>query len=443
MADQSRGFSLRAGIFLICVGQIILCFCIPHKIFGDGTPRYEAIELLFSKGQISDTKFSMVGPLFSVPLWFLDKHSGIGDIWWCTRYNFFLFVAFLFAAYQTLKNKVDRSLLLRFILILTAGSMFPNHIMGYLGEPFTAVCVTIGILWIYTGRPILGWLLVVLGVINTPASLVGLAAVVLKYMLDKKQWRYGLPLLIAVLGILAESWLRRGHPLATGYGNDFGIKTLMPYSGLPGFSYPMFFGLLAILFSFGKGLMYFAPGLILTLHEPPEKADLLQKQIMTSWVIFLAGLILVYSKWWCWYGGISWGPRFFLFASIPAAWALAAHTCSPSQNIWINGLVLGILTLSIWVGINGVSLNLMKLGICAANNYSSEFMCWYVPEFSMLWNVFIVSNPLHWQNTAVVVYGLAVYLYLAADVFGFVRSDVRVLYASFKTTYLRTDAWRF
>ena len=60
--------------------------------------------------------------------------------------------------------------------------------------------------------------------------------------------------------ILLEAWIRRGSPFATGYENERGLRTLLPYSGLPGFTYPFVLGVLSSLFSFGKGLLFFAPG---------------------------------------------------------------------------------------------------------------------------------------------------------------------------------------
>src|SRR5437660_6092548 len=100
----------------------------------------------------------------------------------------------------------------------------------------------------------------------------------------------------------------------------------MPYSGRPGFSYPFFFGLLSILFSFGDGLLFYVPGLLLpirkTLSKWPQDQKINLYQVYTLWICFVAGLILVYSSWWNWSGSVFWGPRFFLFACIPASFAL-------------------------------------------------------------------------------------------------------------------------
>ena len=113
----------------------------------------------------------------------------------------------------------------------------------------------------------------------------------------------------------------------------------MPYSGLPGFSYPFLFGLLAILFSFGKGLVFFTPGLFLPLKERlralGERGSALWR-LHTSWLLFTASLVLIYASWWDRSGDWFWGPRFFLFASVPASFALALWASRPSPRLWVK-----------------------------------------------------------------------------------------------------------
>src|SRR5258708_20180570 len=141
-----------------------------------------------------------------------------------------------------------------------------------------------------------------------------------------KRLRYVLVVVAAAGLIAAEAWIRRGSPLNTGYQNDAGYRNLMPYSGEPGFSYPFFFGLLSILFSFGKGLFFFAPGLLLPVRGLISRIRSSLKMELYSmyllWISFLVGLVLVYSPWWAWYGALPLVSRFFLFASIPASFAL-------------------------------------------------------------------------------------------------------------------------
>ena len=94
-----------------------------------------------------------------------------------------------------------------------------------------------------------------------PATAVGLALAAGVLCGHRRRLRYlALPALAGGL-ILLEHLLRRGEPFAGGYTSEAGHPTVLPYSGLPGFSYPLFFGLLSVLFSFGKGLVFFAPSL--------------------------------------------------------------------------------------------------------------------------------------------------------------------------------------
>src|SRR5947209_7189724 len=80
-------------------------------------------------------------------------------------------------------------------------------------------------------------------------------------------------------------------------------------------------------------------------------------------------MILVYSSWWAWYGGWFWGPRFFLFASIPASFALAVRLHYRNTTLGINLLTAIVFILSVWVGINGAIYDSRMLeGICFRPN---------------------------------------------------------------------------
>src|SRR5262249_62404931 len=111
---------------------------------------------------------------------------------------------------------------------------------------------------------------------------------------------------------------RRGSPFTTGYEGDHGIPTLMPYSGRPGFSYPFVLGVLSILFAFGRGLLFFTPGILFWFDERTRQRVPARAAVVLQ-LLFVAGLVLVYAKWWAWYGGGPWGPRYFVVAAAPAS----------------------------------------------------------------------------------------------------------------------------
>ena len=82
--------------------------------------------------------------------------------------------------------------------------------------------------------------------------------------------------------------------------------------------------------------------------------------------------------------------RFFLVASVPAAVALYTHLASGAQRTPLaNAGVAVALTLSFWVGVNGLVFDITGLGICTRDDYALEMLCHFTPEFSPLWHPFV------------------------------------------------------
>lgn len=432
---------------LIVAGLLAICFFLPHHIVGDGILRFQAISLLLEHGKLSDIPYSMVGPAFSIPFWLLGKLY-MTPAWWLSRYNLFVFAIGLLVLYFLLRNRIDRGLIRKFFLVLIVASMFANHLLDYYGEVFTAILVAAGIVMFMTRRSLSGWSAVVLGVINTPASVVGLGCVILKRALDNKSWRYILAFGAACGLILLEYRIRRGSFPIGGYDSYVNpAHTIMPYSGKQGFSYPFFFGLLSILFSFGKGLFFFAPGLLLPVRALISRIRASIKielySVYMLWISFLVGLVLVYSPWWAWYGGWFWGPRFFLFASIPASFALALRLHYRSSSLFANTLTMAIFCLSLWVGINGALFDQQGLNICKANSYALEFVCHYTLEYSVLWHPFVAHESITIQQLPYLAYSLIVFIYLALPLLKDLLTQVVLKMEDLKDSYFNFKLWHF
>jgi hypothetical protein len=392
-AVEGQAVSRARFELLIVAGLVVFLLVLPHQIFGDARIRFDALARLLNRRRLTPISYSYVGPLFSAPLYYLGKHV-LDPEWWCARYNTLLLAAGFASVHALFKEEQERVVLRTFFLILLAASMFPNHLMNFNAEPFTAVMVMVGVVAISTGRAPLGWTLLVLGVANTPATLVGLLFVALKYSFEKRRVTPLIPVAAAAALILLESWIRRGNPFLSGYEGDAGFRTVMPYSGLPGFSYPLLFGLLSIFLSFGKGLVFYAPGLLARFGRDDSRRLPRLSECYRCWLLFLAGMAIVYAKWWAWYGGLSWGPRFFLVASLPASLAIAValRRAAPLSRIAAFG-TLTALALSVWVCIDGAVFGQTNMGICAEKDYAQEFLCWYTPEFSALWRPFVAPSP--------------------------------------------------
>ena len=128
-------------------------------------------------------------------------------------------------------------------------------------------------------------------------------------------------------------------------------------------------------------------------------------------------MLLVYARWWAWYGGATWGPRFFLFACLPAALVLARRTARPeAHSPGANLLALLAVALSCWVGTSGLVYGEYDQEQFRANDFALEYLTWYVPECSALWRPFVVPKPLgraEWVRLAAFAVG---FVYLAGPV---------------------------
>jgi hypothetical protein len=241
-----------------------------------------------------------------------------------------------------------------------------------------------------------GWGMIVVGVVNTPAAIVGLALLSMAETARTRRLRALLPIPVAAALIMTEAWVRRGGPLVSGYAGDHGFHTILPYSGRPGFSYPIVLGVLSILFSFGRGLVFFAPGLLLWLGRRTRylarRAGSVHREVVLM-LLFLAGLILVYSKWWAWYGGISWGPRFFVFAAVPASVLVALRQSQGARSGAADAIALAALLASGWVAVAGVLQDPSEFTVCARDSFASESLCWYTPEFTPLFRPISQIDP--------------------------------------------------
>ncbi len=421
---RGRDAVLECG--LIVAGFGVLFLLLPHALAGDDNQRFSDIEQLLHHGRLSDSKYSLMMPLLSVPILALGNVIE-SPAWWAARFNVIVAAAGVAVSCWLLRGRADPRLLRLTVLVLLFASFLTDRLRDYNAEVLTATLVTVGIICIATERHVVaGWAAIVAGVVNTPAAIVGLVGLLAGWeTLRNRRLRYLAPVVAAAALIMLEDWVRRGGPLVTGYANDHGVRTIMPYSGRPGFSYPFLLGVAAILFSFGRGLLFFTPGLALWLDSRTRRLlrPVPGQPVMTMLLLFTAGLVLVYAPWWAWYGGASWGPRFFLFAAVPASVLLGARIWRAGRTPSADAVTLLVLTLSAWVSCAGAITTVHEASACTVRHHQNEQLCWFTPDYSPLWQP--VRQPPHLTAPAVVValYCGAVFCYLAAPlVTGMLRS---------------------
>jgi hypothetical protein len=125
-------------------------------------------------------------------------------------------------------------------------------------------------------------------------------------------WQVGLPAVAAAVPFIACGLFQAGLNYYR-----FGSMTEFGYGDEPatGFTTPILLGAQYLLFSTGKGLMFFAPaallgaaGLVLLGRRYPLEA----------WIAALTFLfqLAYFSRWWAWHGDWSWGPR-YLYVTVP------------------------------------------------------------------------------------------------------------------------------
>jgi hypothetical protein len=379
---------------------------------GDGLTRYVAARTLL-EGDLPHEKHSLVTPLLAVPLVQLGRLVGAESAY-SYRTNSVLFGLGLVAIWLLLRGRVPGSLIRTFLLVLVFGSMFPAAVVSLYGETATAILLAVGLLAVVGSgnnvTRILGWSAAVLGVVNTPALLPVFALVVVGLAIAKRSpW----PLVAIAVAIALSVLDLRLHTggFTSPYENDHGYATVLPFSGRPGFSYPALFGILGIVFSLGKGLLFFAPGLFLPVRDRLAAYTTLNRTRLV-WIAVVVGMVAVYCSWWAWYGGIFYGPRFFLFASIPASLALAARLQAGSRSPTAVAVSILALVLSLWVGVTS-SMGVPVSPVCSQDNYALEHLCWYTPEFSSLWRPLIDWPTLSPATTAFGLLALCVLLRLA------------------------------
>jgi len=396
---------------LLVLGLLLLFFVLPHDIEGDGRLRFAALQGWLAGNGIPDTKYPLVGSLPAIPLMLLGR-AGTTTEWLVSRYNVIVYAAGLVLLYLFLRRRLPNDVLAAFLLLLGTTAMIPNSLTGFGAETFSAMAVGAGFAAWSTGRWKTGTALLGVGVANLPASIVGLALAMGWWAWRMKRIRALAPLALGAGIWLLESSVRRGSALSTGYENDHGFQTLLPYSGLPGFSYPTFFGVLSLLVSFGKGLLFFAPGLFLAFGRGLEALRPV-KDVLVMWMLYLGGMVVVYGSWWAWYGGYAWGPRFLTFASLPASLLLAAQVRRPPRTLLAVTIVLAAMLLSVWAGIDGATFGRFAQTTCTANHYYLESFCWYVPEFSVLWTPFVFGAQPSLADFVLILYALGTAAYVA------------------------------
>ena len=430
---------------LLVAGWLCLVFVMDRDLAegSDSDRRFQALRLWLEEGVRPAVKWPLIGTVLGTPFFYLGRIIRTPE-WWMYAYPALIAGASLVILDVLLKPHLETAPRRRFLLLLLMASMVPYQLRSLSAETFNLFLLAIGFVALLEERWVSGFVAVALGGANMPATLggVGLALVVTALML--RRWRVVLPGVLAVLITVGENWFKYGSPFETPYaeGIEHGYRTALPYSGQPGFSYPMLFGVVSLVFSFGKGILFFAPGLFLPLRPAAEGLPVLLTRLRWVWVTHVIGLVIVYSKWWAWYGGFTWGPRFLAFASVPAALILALKVERPSERLLENLAVILVLALSAWVGLCSSVFGLYGQGFCTENHYALESFCWYLPEYSVLSRAVVMDYPMPTSQWLLVAVCVSTFVVSAAPLVPVVARQFRAAWRD-GAHWFRAQSFRF
>jgi len=121
----------------------------------------------------------------------------------------------------------------------------------------------------------------------------------------------------------------------------FGSLFSLGYRTDPGFTHPFGNGLVALLISPGKGIIWFAPVLILTLWSIAG-AYRRWPTLTVLAIVLICSRFLFFASWWAWDGGLSFGPRFIVPALPAFAIPMTALVIDRGRNLWFVRIGAGL-----------------------------------------------------------------------------------------------------
>ncbi|MBI5034484.1 MAG: hypothetical protein HZB51_28510 [Chloroflexi bacterium] len=194
------------------------------------------------------------------------------------------------------------------------------------------------------------------------------------------------PIVISLLITAGYDWTRFGNPLATGYRAD---ET---------FDNPILLGLYGLLFSPGKGLFIYVPFLAVLPFSFAIFFRRAKRESILIAILFTF-YVLLFSLWYYWWGGTSWGPRFltptlpFLLLAIAPAVELALQPGNRGRKIFAT-VFFALCALSFAIEILGVSLPALSYRVRMVRiSSNAEMDAVFLPWLSPLIGYFNLLKP--------------------------------------------------
>ena len=383
--------------YLLLVAFTTIVIVSPLQLRHDDEVRFELARESLSGNSLIDAKYSIAF------IWVLKVLVSIGRQFG----NDFLFVQFLLpfllviaASLLTWSVGKGRTLTVRLVVAhSTVFSLAGAYVVSPNSDLFSAVLIVIGYVVLLENpipttvlNQIVGIFALALAGWNSPPHVASIALIGFVVLIKARAPQILVAALAGLTLVTIEASVANGRLALSKYGLEGGAPNVLPWENVVGFGYPILFGVVGILFSLGRGLVFFIPGLWFSTTTSRQKTlrptDLL--------LIHTAILIPIYGSWWAWYGGVGFGPRFFLVGAFAGAGLLgySADRLSSANKKWWICIALA---LSTYVALVGALIHISNntYNRCVDDNFYFEPICWYVAEYSPLlsplWDEF---NPI-------------------------------------------------
>jgi hypothetical protein len=382
----------------------------------DAIARIELTRSLLIDGDVITAKYGAIkySPLQSVLMipayasgYFLGIFSGQEDI--VSQNIAYRFTAFFFNPvicsfiatifFYFLKDfKIDLTIRILSTFLLIFGSLLFPYVRIMFSEPLSALLILLSLFYAYRSlfrdfrnNNRINFLFLGLLFLNNPIyvfyniSMFGaLCFWALKNNLgrmERKKLCYDFLFISFIAGstFLFYNYLRFGSIFLTGYSGEK-------------FDNPIFIGMYGLLFSIGRGLIFYSPLTIICITYFIFKLQTIDREFRFIYgflIILFIFFLLIYSKWGSWEGGWCWGPR-FLLPFIPVLhliFPIIAQSVKYNKDMLITYLFLAICVYA--VGINGYEFLGIWQKFQGATFNSGETPYWYSvfnPKFSFLFN---------------------------------------------------------
>ncbi len=384
MRDERQRQFLGWCLAVVAVlAMFVLLAAMPAMRSADDRLRKEAVFVL-ADGHGQFLKYALIMPMLAVVPYRVGRAFGLGD-WTVDHFVLLVWVPWSLLVGARLARLRD----VKFgvgVVTLTTISMFSLFVTGFNAEALALMLVSYGALLAIDGRRLttraVGGVLMAIGAACVPVQVLALGVVGLVMLRRRNAWFLLASGAAVVITIVDATWTM-GHLAVSKYPHEVGhFKDLLPWGDVANFGYPFVFGLVGILFSFGRGLLWFQPALFVRSVQPATDVVRTWRRALTLYVVVM---IPVYSKWWAWYGGFTFGPRFFLLGVVPAA-VIVTERLQTAGGVtrWAVGVLLALW--NAWVAIAGSVFFLTPVAnaLCRAEQFRYEPACWYFGEYSPL-----------------------------------------------------------